>query len=109
MRFALGATADRGRRGAGHPDRGHRDGGAGKFQNLNRLLEAPTPPTGRLAVDDDVALPPRFTDRFLALVERLGLDLAQPAQTWRSHAAWRVTRRRPRRWPGGPRSWRSAR
>ena len=50
-------------------------------------------------MDDDVALPPRFTDRFVALFEHLGLDLAQPAQTWRSHAAWRVTRRRPRAGP----------
>ena len=48
-----------------------------------------------LAVDDDLVLPPRFLDRFVALCERFGLDLAQPAQTLRSHSAWRVTRRRP--------------
>ncbi len=67
----------------------------GKFENLNRLLEAAPRTDWTLAVDDDVALPHRFLDRFLALAERLDLDLAQPAQTWRSHAAWRVTRRRP--------------
>ena len=74
------------------------DLGGGKFENLNRVLrEAP----GRnrfdwtLVVDDDVRLPERFLDRFLAVCERLQLDLAQPAQTLRSHAAWRVTRRRP--------------
>jgi len=48
-----------------------------------------------VVADDDVELPHRFLDRFLALCERLELDLAQPAQTARSHAAWRVTRRRP--------------
>ena len=70
----------------------------GKFQNLNLLLAA-APERQRsdwvLVVDDDVGLPPRFLDRFVALCERLGLDLAQPAQSMRSHAAWRVTRRRP--------------
>ncbi len=84
--------------------------GGGKFANLNRVLEAVSgaasgwpPPVGPaaldfdwiLAVDDDLVLPPRFLDRFVALCERFGLDLAQPAQTLRSHSAWRVTRRRP--------------
>jgi len=69
----------------------------GKFQNLDALLAA-TPATDRdwtVIVDDDVVLPPRFLDRAIALCERLGLDLAQPAQTARSHAAWRVVRQRP--------------
>jgi hypothetical protein len=70
--------------------------GGGKFENLNRVLA----PTGLefdwiLTVDDDLLLPPRFLDRFVALCERFTLDLAQPAQTLRSHSAWRVTRRRP--------------
>ena len=68
----------------------------GKFENLNLLLEhAPEGHDWVIVVDDDVDLAPRFLDRFVALCERLGLDLAQPAQTMRSHAAWRVTRRRP--------------
>ena len=70
----------------------------GKFENLNRLLAAAEPAEGRdwlVVVDDDVELAPRFLDRCLALCERLALDIAQPAQTQRSHAAWRVTRRRP--------------
>lgn len=74
----------------------------GKFQNLNRLIsvldaagDAP-PPDWVLVVDDDVRLPRHFLDRFLALCELFELDLAQPAQTLRSHAAWRVTRRRRR-------------
>jgi hypothetical protein len=79
----------------------------GKFGNLNRVLaKAPSAaaagaaPAGLdfdwiLAVDDDLLLPPRFLDRFIVLCERFALDLAQPAQTLRSHSAWRVTRRRP--------------
>jgi hypothetical protein len=68
----------------------------GKFENLNRLLEAAGAGYDWIVVaDDDVELPPRFLDRFVALCEALHLDLAQPAQTARSHAAWQVTRRRP--------------
>jgi hypothetical protein len=70
----------------------------GKFENLNGLLAAAPDLAGfdwLLVTDDDLVLPPRFLDRFLALCERFGLDLAQPAQTLRSHSAWKVTRRRP--------------
>ena len=69
----------------------------GKFENLNQVLAR----TGvedvdwLLAIDDDVRLPGRFLDRFIALCERFRLDLAQPAQTLRSHSAWKVARRRP--------------
>ncbi len=95
VRLALGATAE--------PDpllaewtlsEGLR---GGKFENLNRLLER-TPgldPDWTLVVDDDVRLPPHFLDRFVALAEAFELQLAQPAQTLRSHSAWKVTRRRP--------------
>ena len=71
--------------------------GGGKFENLNKVLAA----TQRadfdwlLVVDDDLRLPRRFLDRFVGLCERFELDLAQPAQSQRSHSAWRVTRRRP--------------
>ncbi len=71
-------------------------GERGKFENLNALL-ADDPPTGHdwlLAIDDDVALPPGFLDAFVFLAERFGLRLVQPAHRHRSHAAWRVTRRR---------------
>jgi hypothetical protein len=74
----------------------------GKFANLNRVLatleaapSAAADPDWLLVVDDDVRLPARFLDRFLGICERFQLDLAQPAQTQRSHSAWRVTRRRP--------------
>ena len=95
VRVALGATGD-------DADPALRDETAltgltgGKFENLNLLL-ARAEPHGAdwiVVADDDVELPHRFLDRFLALCERLELDLAQPAQTARSHAAWRVTRRR---------------
>jgi hypothetical protein len=72
--------------------------GRGKFENLNALL-GQAPPSGvrwKLVIDDDVGLPRGFLDRFLFICERLGLELAQPALTHGSHAAWSVFRRR--RW-----------
>lgn len=72
-------------------------GTLGKFENLNALLEQ-HPPQGYdwlLVVDDDVALPRGFLDSFILLAERFELKLAQPAHRYRSHAAWKVTRRRP--------------
>jgi GT2 family glycosyltransferase len=71
-------------------------GSAGKFENLNRLLER-HPPEGYdwlLVLDDDVELPRGFLDSFLFLCERFGLVLAQPSHRLHSHAAWSVTRRR---------------
>lgn len=71
-------------------------GGRGKFENLNALLAAHSL-EGRdwlIVLDDDVGLPRGFLDRFLFLAERFELKLAQPAHRRRSHAAWRVTRRR---------------
>jgi GT2 family glycosyltransferase len=72
-------------------------GDRGKFENLNALLARNTVEDydWLLVVDDDVALPSGFLDAFLFLVERFGLQLAQPAHRARSHAAWEVTRRRP--------------
>ncbi len=69
---------------------------AGKFENLNLLLESHPPDDHDwlLVLDDDIALPRGFLDRFLFLAERFGLDLAQPAHRLASHAAWQVTRRR---------------
>lgn len=67
----------------------------GKFENLNGLLAAHDPGDRDwlLVLDDDIALPRGFLDRFLLLAERFSLDLAQPAHRAASHAAWRVTRR----------------
>lgn len=69
-------------------------GGAGKFENLNQLLGDVGAYDWLLAIDDDVVLPRDFLNRFLFLAERFAFDLAQPAHRARSHAAWRVTRRR---------------
>jgi hypothetical protein len=97
VRLALGA--------AGDPDPALADAtvaqslGGGKFENLNQVLETAAPMyeyDWLLVVDDDVVLPERFLDRFLGVAGRFQLDLAQPAQSLRSHAAWRVTRRRAR-------------
>jgi hypothetical protein len=72
--------------------------GRGKFENLNRLLLAHPPDEHDwlLVIDDDVELPRGFLDRFLFLCERFSLQLAQPAHRLHSHAAWPLTRRRPR-------------
>jgi GT2 family glycosyltransferase len=72
-------------------------GDHGKFENLNLLLDSHSPYDRDwvLVVDDDIALPHDFLDRFVFLAERFQLDLAQPAHRLASHAAWQVTRRRP--------------
>jgi len=75
-----------------------RDAGElGRFENLNRLL-AEQGDIERfdwlLLLDDDVILPRGFLDGFVHQAERHALRLAQPAHRLRSHAAWRVTRRR---------------
>ncbi|TML79073.1 MAG: hypothetical protein E6G07_08420 [Actinobacteria bacterium] len=68
----------------------------GKFANLNTVADAAGGGGAHwiVVVDDDVALPEGFLDRFLAVCEHLDLTMAQPAQTRASHAAWPVTRRR---------------
>jgi GT2 family glycosyltransferase len=73
-------------------------GTRGKFENLNLLLAAHPADSHDwlLMIDDDVELPRGFLDRFLFLCERFSLTLAQPAHRLNSHAAWPVTRRRPR-------------
>jgi hypothetical protein len=70
------------------------DLGGGKFENLNALV-GDARPDWLVVVDDDVVLPARFLDRMIGLCEAFDLALAQPAQSLASHAAWRVTRRRP--------------
>ena len=72
-------------------------GARGKFENLNALLAEAGGAEGYdwlVVVDDDVVLPRGFLDAFVALAERYGLRLAQPAHRLTSHAAWPVTRRR---------------
>ena len=71
-------------------------GGLQKFANLNLLLEGVALESFDwiLLMDDDIRLPAGFLDPFLYLAERYGLRLAAPAHRMRSHAAWRLTRRR---------------
>jgi GT2 family glycosyltransferase len=70
--------------------------GRGKFENLDALLARHD--LGAydwvIVTDDDVALPRRFLDTFIACAEAGGLRLAQPAHRRHSHAGWDVTRRR---------------
>jgi hypothetical protein len=71
-------------------------GGLEKFANLNLLLEG-VDLSGFdwvLLMDDDLRLPSGFLAPFLHLAECYGLRLAAPAHRMRSHAAWRLTRRR---------------
>jgi hypothetical protein len=68
--------------------------GLGKFERLNTLI-ADKRADWLVVIDDDVELPERFIDRFIAVCEDRRFDLAQPAQTLASHAAWRIVRRRP--------------
>ena len=68
--------------------------GLGKFERLNTLV-GDARADWLIVIDDDVELPPRFLDRFIAVCEEWRFDLAQPAQTLASHAAWRVVRRKP--------------
>jgi hypothetical protein len=96
VRIALGSTGP-----ADEPLREHTVAEGltgGKFENLNRVLKAvgaPGDPDWTIAIDDDVRVPRAFLDRFVGVCEAFKLDLAQPAQTLRSHSAWKVTRRRP--------------
>ena len=46
-------------------------------------------------IDDDVAVPAGFLDRFLDASESVGLILAQPAHRFHSYAAYAVTQRAP--------------
>jgi hypothetical protein len=97
VRFVLGATAAEADPALA-PETALTGLAGGKFENVNRLLEEAggvQTYDWLVVTDDDIALPRSFLDRFVALCERLELDLAQPAQTLRSHSAWRVTRRRP--------------
>ena len=95
VRIALGSTGP-----ADEPLREHTvaenlDGG--KFENLNRLLEAagPETPDWTIAIDDDVRVPRAFLDRFVGCARR-------SSSTWRSPRR-RCAAIRPGRSRGGGR------
>lgn len=71
--------------------------GRGKFDHLNELIgtEDLAGYDWVLVLDDDVTLPGRFLDTFIAVAEAAELQLAQPAHRRHSHAAWPVTLRQP--------------
>ena len=79
MRIALGSTAGAEAELAGQTVA--TDLAGGKFENLNQVLAAAggSPSDWVLVFDDDVSLPRAFLDRFVAVCEAFGLDLAQPA------------------------------
>lgn len=67
---------------------------AGKFQNLNALIDSAEGDHDWIVlVDDDVELPPSFLDTMLTACSRFDFALAQPAQTRQSFANWSTTRR----------------
>lgn len=72
--------------------------GKGKLENTNILLERHDLADFDwvFTVDDDVALPPLFTDTFIALAEAAELKIAGPAHRAKSFFSYGVTRRRPR-------------
>jgi hypothetical protein len=67
----------------------------GKFENLAELLAGRERADWTVVVDDDIRLPRNFLDGFIALAEAFEFELAQPAQTLASHAAWPSARRVP--------------
>jgi hypothetical protein len=70
--------------------------GKGKFQNINFALEELdiNQFDWLLVVDDDVALPANFLDRFLYLAEQTDLKLCQPAHKFHSYQSYAITQRR---------------
>lgn len=68
-----------------------------KFTKINQAL---LPVAGEIdwlvVADDDVSLPRRFLDDFIACAERAALVLAQPAHRIHSYASYEVTQRKAR-------------
>src|ERR1700693_6041129 len=69
--------------------------GRPKFDNLNDLLKIHfTPATDWLVItDDDIAVPERFLDDFIFLLEKFKFKIGQPAHKLCSHTCYLVTRR----------------
>jgi hypothetical protein len=70
-------------------------GDRGKFENINLALRDVDLRSvdWLIVVDDDVALPSRFLDRFLYASEAASLRISQPAHRFRSHTTYQVTQR----------------
>ncbi len=70
--------------------------GRGKFYNINAALQ--TLDLGEydwlVVVDDDVAVPKHFLDRFLHLAEMAELKICMPAHRFHSYQSYAITQRR---------------
>jgi hypothetical protein len=70
----------------------------GKFANIDEAIATAAHPLSSydwlVVTDDDVALPPRFLDRYLALAAAASLSVSQPAHCYASYASYAITRRR---------------
>jgi hypothetical protein len=70
-------------------------GDRGKFENINLALRNLNLDLidWLIVVDDDVALPPHFLDRFVCASEAAFLKIAQPAHRFHSYTTWEITQR----------------
>jgi hypothetical protein len=70
--------------------------GLGKFQNINACLKNVRVEDydWLIVIDDDIALPKLFLDRFICMAERANLSVCQPAHRFRSHQSYEITQRR---------------
>lgn len=70
----------------------------GKFENVDDAIAAAGQPLAGfdwlIVTDDDVGLPPRFTDHYLAAARLADLVVSQPAHRYLSYATYQITRRR---------------
>ena len=71
-------------------------GDRGKFHNINLALAGVDLEAldWLIVVDDDIAFPPHFLDRFIYACHATGLRIAQPAHRFKSYTTWVVTQRR---------------
>ena len=70
-------------------------GDRGKFQNINLALRDVdlSAYDWLIVVDDDIAFPPHFLDRFVYACAAADLRIAQPAHRFDSYTTWRLTQR----------------
>lgn len=71
-------------------------GDRGKFHNINIALADVdlSALDWLIVVDDDIAFPRHFLDRFVYACDAAGLRIAQPAHRFKSYTTWEITQRR---------------
>lgn len=71
----------------------------GRFANVEAAISRAGQPLETfdwlVILDDDVALPPAFSDRFIGISEIAGFAIAQPAHLFHSYASHPITQRKP--------------